>query len=189
MSKFEKLLDAIERKKTLLGVGPMSWNVIDATIEIANDNQIPLILIASRRQIESKDLGGGYVTDTETFAKYVRAKDIGGYIFLARDHGSLWQGSGEQDLCEHDAFERACSSYYCDIENGFDILHIDPSLKSRPIGVIIDDVKRLYSQCERYAKDLGKDLIYEVDIKKIIDNKEEKLKSLWLFFSFLFVRN
>ena len=44
------------RRCTLLGVGPMSLNCIDASIEIANDYSIPLFLIASRRQIDSADL-------------------------------------------------------------------------------------------------------------------------------------
>ena len=51
----------INQKKTLLGVGPMSKNVIDSTIEIANKFNTSLMLIASRRQIDSKMLGGGYV--------------------------------------------------------------------------------------------------------------------------------
>ena len=39
---------------TLLGVGPMSLNCIDAVCEISNGYSIPLMLIASRRQIDSK---------------------------------------------------------------------------------------------------------------------------------------
>ena len=54
----------MSRKKcTLLGVGPMSKNCIDAAIEIANDEHIPIMLIASRRQIDSEELGGGYVNN------------------------------------------------------------------------------------------------------------------------------
>ena len=51
----EILKDFIEnKKKTLLGVGPMSKNCIDACCEITS-NKIPLMLIASRRQIDSKE--------------------------------------------------------------------------------------------------------------------------------------
>ena len=64
----------ISCKKTLLGVGPMSKNVIDATIELSDYYKVPLILIASRRQIDSDYHGGGYVCNwsTEEFSKYVK---------------------------------------------------------------------------------------------------------------------
>ena len=51
-----KILNEIisKNKSTLLGVGPMSLNCVNATIELANENNIPLMMIASRRQIDSK---------------------------------------------------------------------------------------------------------------------------------------
>ena len=54
-----KILNEILLKKnsTLLGVGPMSLNCVNATIELANENNIPLMMIASRRQIDSKKNG------------------------------------------------------------------------------------------------------------------------------------
>ena len=56
----EKLDDFLSKRKcTLLGVGPMSKNCIDASIEISNEHNIPLMLIASRRQIDSNESGGG----------------------------------------------------------------------------------------------------------------------------------
>ena len=149
------------KEKTLLGGGPMSFNVINAIVEVANENKIPLVLIASRRQVECSTLGGGYVADTKTFAEYVRKLDKGRYVFLARDHGGPWQGTNEEDLDYCYAIENSRKSYYSDIKNGFDIIHIDPSLRSRPIEKIIDDIKFLYRECEKYAKDFGKEVIYE----------------------------
>ena len=59
-----KLENFIKKKKcTLLGVGPMSKNCIDASIELSSDYDIPLFLIASRRQIDSEEFGGGYVNN------------------------------------------------------------------------------------------------------------------------------
>jgi len=62
---------------TLLGVGPMSVNCVDAAIELANEYTIPIMLIASRRQIDSAQFNGGYVNNwtTSEFADYVRSKD------------------------------------------------------------------------------------------------------------------
>jgi len=53
----------INKNSTLLGVGPMSVNCVDASIEIADKNNIPLMLIASRRQVDAECFGGGYVNN------------------------------------------------------------------------------------------------------------------------------
>ena len=86
----EKIEGYLKKNRcTLLGVGPMSANCVDAAIELANQYESPLILIASRRQIDSEDFGGGYVNNwsTERFADYVIDRDKKGKIFRARDHG------------------------------------------------------------------------------------------------------
>ena len=90
--RFQNLIK--KRRCTLLGVGPMSINCVDAAIELANENEIPILMIASRRQIDSEEFGGGYVNNwtTEDFARYVLDKDKKGKILLARDHGGPWQG-------------------------------------------------------------------------------------------------
>lgn len=66
-----------KRRCTLLGVGPMSVNCIDAAIELASEHEVPILMIASRRQIDSEEFGGGYVNNwtTEEFANYVTDKD------------------------------------------------------------------------------------------------------------------
>ena len=93
-----KLENFIRRKKcTLLGVGPMSKNCIDASLELASDYDIPLFLIASRRQIDSGEFGGGYVNNwtTKEFSNYVIDQDKKGNILLSRDHGGPWQNNKE----------------------------------------------------------------------------------------------
>ena len=53
----EKLDDFLSKRKcTLLGVGPMSKNCIDASIEISNEHDIPLMLIASRSKLIQMNL-------------------------------------------------------------------------------------------------------------------------------------
>lgn len=56
-----------------LGIGPMSLEVIDAVIEYARKKTFPIMLIASRNQIECDELGGGYVNNftTSEFARYI----------------------------------------------------------------------------------------------------------------------
>ena len=92
-----KLESIIKQRKTLLGVGPMSMNVVDSSIELANQYNLPLMLIASRRQIDCSNFGGGYVNNwsTEKFADYVKKKDKKKNIILCRDHGGPWQNNLE----------------------------------------------------------------------------------------------
>src|SRR3990167_7769964 len=161
MNKFDRLHDAINSKKTILCVGPISKYCIDSVIELANENQIPMVLIASRRQVECEKLGEGYVFDTESFVKYVRKRDTDGWVYLARDHGGPWQGNNEEKIDYAKAMQRALISYENDIKYGIDIIHIDQSLRLRPINEIISDVNVLYSYCEAYAKSYGKEVIYE----------------------------
>lgn len=157
------------RHCTLLGVGVMSKNCVDATIELANDYNIPLMLIPSRRQIEAAKFGGGYVNNwtTESFAKYVRERDIGNNIILARDHGGLWQNNFEKDqlFTLHEAMESAKESYKIDIESGFDIIHIDTSvdIHEKPdINSALSRIFGLYEFCESVAKKNGRKIEYEI---------------------------
>jgi len=145
----DKLKSFINEKNcTLLGIGVMSKNVVDSAIELVNEHNIPLMLIASRRQIECQKFGGGYVNNwtTETFAKYVRDNDINNNIILCRDHGGLWQNNFEKDFTYEEAMESAKESFRIDVESGFDILHIDTSLSPDKI-TLSESVERL---CELY---------------------------------------
>ncbi len=157
------------RRCTLLGVGPMSLNCVDAAIDIANENNIPLMLIASRRQIDSEEFGGGYVNNwtTQDYADYVIDRDKKGKIFLARDHGGPWQNEKEKNdkLSLRRAMESAKRSYKADIKAGFQILHIDPSvdIHGKPtVDDILDRIYELYEYCWNEAQKLGTEIIFEV---------------------------
>jgi hypothetical protein len=156
-------------RATLLGVGPMSVNCVDATIELANETGAPIFLIASRRQIESREMGGGYVNNwsTEEFAEYVIRADKRGKVVLCRDHGGPWQNpkevSGRYSL--RTAMESAKRSYEADIRAGFQIIHIDPSIDIHaPLSVseTLDRIYELYEFCWSTATSLRKDIIFEI---------------------------
>jgi tagatose-1,6-bisphosphate aldolase non-catalytic subunit AgaZ/GatZ len=158
-----------KRRCTLLGVGPMSVNCVNATIELANEYEVPLILIASRRQIDSEEFGGGYVNSwtTEDFARYVIDNDKKGKVLLARDHGGPWQNTKEvaEKLSLRLAMESAKLSYLADLEAGFQILHIDPSVDihgSPDVDEVLDRVFELYEYCWSQAQRLGQEVIFEI---------------------------
>jgi tagatose-1,6-bisphosphate aldolase non-catalytic subunit AgaZ/GatZ len=159
----------VRHRATLLGVGPMSVNCVDAAIELANENEVPIMLIASRRQIDSEEFGGGYVNNwtTEEFARYVTDQDKKGKILLARDHGGPWQNTIEKDqgLGLRRAMESAKSSYRADISAGFQVLHIDPSIDIHghpDVDEVLDRVFDLYDYCWSQAQQMGKEIIFEI---------------------------
>jgi len=154
---------------TLIGVGPMSLNCVDATIELANIHEVPLIMIASRRQIDSEEFDGGYVNNwtTNEFSRYVIDKDKKGKVLLARDHGGPWQNEleKEQNLSLRKAMESAKLSYKADIDSGFQILHIDPSVDihgTPSTDEVLERIFELYEFCWDYAQRNRKEIIFEV---------------------------
>ena len=158
-----------KRHCTLLGVGPMSVNCVDAAIELANDHEFPLLLIASRRQVDAEEFGGGYVNNwtTDAFARYVSDRDKKGKIILARDHGGPWQSTVEQDqrLGLRMAMDSAKASFRADIAAGFQVLHIDPSIDIHghpDIDEVLDRVFDLYEFCWSEAQRERREIIFEI---------------------------
>lgn len=166
----QRLESFMQKKRcTLLGVGPMSVNCVDAAIELANEHEVPLLLIASRRQIDSEQFGGGYVNNwtTRQFADYVMDRDKKGKILLARDHGGPWQSTVEKEagLGLRRAMESAKSSYRADLEAGFQILHIDPSVDihgTPEVDEVLERVFELYEYCWDQAQQLRQEVVFEV---------------------------
>jgi len=102
----------VKARSPKLFIGPMSVNIVDAVIEFANENDCPLGLIPSRRQV---DHAGGYVGwTTKSFSEYVRSKTD--KVLLQRDHGGEGQGDHDDDGRE---------SYAVDARH-FDLIHVDP---------------------------------------------------------------
>ena len=126
-----KILDNKTIKNTKIYIGPVSKNVVDSIIDLCNDNNINIGMIASRRQI---DYDGGYVNKWKTtdFIRYVRHKTD--KIILCRDHGGISQG-------KH--YDNGTMSFYNDTE--FDIIHIDPFKKYKnmndAINETVDNIK------------------------------------------------
>ena len=149
-----------------LFVGPMSRQIVDASIEYSQKKHL-LGLIPSRRQIE---YSGGYVNNwtTEEFSRYVRQRSD--LIYLVRDHGGPNQGNEKDDGCE---------SLKCDVENGFNILHIDPWKCSADLDEGIKKTAEIIKQiCS-----INETATFEVGTEQVIfsytaDELEYLLKSL-----------
>ena len=162
-----------QRCCTLLAVGPMSKNCVDAVIGLSNLYDVPLFLIASRRQIEAEEFGGGYVHhwSTQEFSRYVHDHDKKGRIIMARDHGGPWQNDFEvqNKYSLRQAMESAKRSYQIDIESGFEFIHIDPSIDmgGQPdVDEVLLRVFELYEHCCTVAQRQKKNIFFEIGVEK-----------------------
>ena len=106
-----------------LGFGPMSSIIIDVLATYARDFSKPLMIIASRNQV---DATSGYVMTTSELAKQldpVKSK----FLMLCRDHCGPYFLDIEKSLGLKSAIEATKRTIAGDIENGFDLIHIDTS--------------------------------------------------------------
>jgi sugar phosphate isomerase/epimerase len=127
------------------------------------------MLIVSRRQIECAEQGGGYVNNwtTDEFADYVRRRDSGGWVLLCRDHGGPWQNYPEvaKKMSVADAMRSAKHSFTTDLEAGFDVIHIDPSVPpaGQPDGRgVLEMLFELYDHVVETAGHLRQSIQIEV---------------------------
>lgn len=113
-------------KKFKLGAGPMSVDIINLLIEYSSTFEFPVMIIASRNQV---DYDCGYVCTTAQLAAQVKQhplynKDL---ILLCRDHCGPYFSDADQALSLSEALARCKMTMDADIENGFDLIHVDVS--------------------------------------------------------------
>jgi len=170
---------------TQIGVGVVSLNVVDAAIELAQEHDVSLMLIASRRQVDAAEFGGGYVDGLtpQGLTERVRARDHRDRMVVCRDHGGPWQGSGGTiTATPEQAMADARASFFADLDAGFDLLHIDTSVC--PIGD--DDAPKqrlleLYDDCWAQACAGGHHVAFEVGDEEqasVTDGLEQPRKLL-----------
>ena len=161
---------------TLLGIGPMSPLLLQGALELAKEQDFPILFIASRNQVDMRAYGGGYVSnwDQKQFCSAIRsmAEKVGfdGFYYICRDHGGPWQRDEERAaaLPEEEAMSRGVASYLADIDAGFDLLHIDPTKDPHIKGniamdVVLERTVRLIAAVEAYRAEKGiKPIGYEV---------------------------
>ncbi len=103
-----------------LAIGPMSSEIIEAVFRYSHYNRRELMLIASKNQI---DHSGGYVNGWNTFEymqfiKEMKLKYVNSKVIICRDHcGPGFNGNFE--------IEDTYKTIKNDIENGFNLIHID----------------------------------------------------------------
>lgn len=110
----------MEKINSNLAFGPMSQEVIEAIFRYSNFYRKELMIIASKNQI---DYNGGYVNNWKTsefmnFIREMKNKYLDAKIKVCRDHC----GPGFNEIYDLDDTYKTIRT---DIENGFDLIHID----------------------------------------------------------------
>ena len=131
---------------TLLGIGPMSPMLLQGALELAKEQDFPILFIASRNQIDKQSFGGGYVShwDQQQFCDAISAMadkvGFDGLYYVCRDHGGPWQRDEERraELPEAEAMVLGLESYLADVDAGFDLLHIDPTKDPHTVGAVVE---------------------------------------------------
>lgn len=156
-----------------LGIGPVSKNTVDACLVAAYVRRQPLMLIASRTQVETSRYGGGYVEGwtSEDFANYVRQRDRDRLILICRDHGGPYQHHVEHEahLTDSEVMKSAITSFREDIQSGYHLLHIDTSKDRNGEASFANAVTRLvnlYGACFEIAQSEGRRIMFEIGVEE-----------------------
>ncbi len=152
---------------TQIGVGVVSMNVVDAAVEVAQEHDVSIMLIASRRQIDAAEFGGGYVESLTPhgLAERVRSRDYRDRVVLCRDHGGPWQGvENGPEIPSEKAMADARTSFFTDLDAGWDLLHIDTCVTPAPTDPDVPKQRllQLYEDCWEQAVATGRAIAFEV---------------------------
>lgn len=132
-----------------LGFGPMSREVITSLAKYSYEYMEPLMLIASRNQVDAES---GYVMTTPELRTLLETLPTE-YLWICRDHCGPYFLDVEKGLPLRDAVEASKKTIAYDIEQGFDLIHIDTSRVDDTYGI----AKELFDFCV----DLNPDIRFE----------------------------
>lgn len=114
-----------------LGFGPMSREVISSLATYSSEKNEPLMVIASRNQIDAES---GYVMTTPELRKLLKQLPTD-KLWICRDHCGPYFLDVEKGLPLREAVEASKKTIAYDIEQGFDLIHIDTSRVDDTYGI------------------------------------------------------
>ena len=132
-----------------LGFGPMSREVIKSICQYTAATNNPLMLISSRNQI---DADSGYVMTTPEYRQLLSTQPTQN-IWVCRDHCGPYFLDSEKSLSVRDAVEATKKTIAYDIEQGYDLIHIDTSR--------VEDTYGIAEELFKFSLDLNPNIRFE----------------------------
>lgn len=153
---------------TQLAFGPMSREIVEAIYSYSQEFSHPLMLICSRNQV---DYEHGYVFKTSAYREFLdtmKAKYPDSNIGICRDH--CGPGFGTPD----DSMESVKKTIAADLENGFNLIHIDLcNLKVERKDKVV-----LTKQLMDFATGINPDVLFEVGTEENVGVPASNLKEI-----------
>jgi tagatose-1,6-bisphosphate aldolase non-catalytic subunit AgaZ/GatZ len=116
----------MDLKKFKLGIGPMSPEIVDICLEYSNNHNFPIMIIASRNQVDATN---GYSFTTEKLVNFIKSNVNydAARVLICRDHCGPYYGDIDNNLSIEDTVKNCINTIEFDIKNGFDLIHVDSS--------------------------------------------------------------
>lgn len=158
----KNLLEKNIGKTTILGICPMTKEIIEGAIREAKEENFTPMFIATPRQVDGdRGYTGWSQSDLIDFIQNI-AKNNGyeGNFIIARDHGGPYQSvrdRGDSSVKLEEAMSYAKEVFREDIRAGFDIIHVDATEDPRIDGIldleeVADRTVELISSIEKTRK-------------------------------------
>lgn len=128
----------------------MSKEIIEILAKHTQENNYPLMIIASRNQV---DYATGYVCTTAELAEQIKQYKNPN-LLLCRDHCGPYFCDLDRELSIEEAIDRCMKTIAADISAGFDLIHID-------VSRIKDNQLHYAKQLIEYALSLNPDIKLE----------------------------
>jgi fructose/tagatose bisphosphate aldolase len=143
----------------------MSTEIVDLCLEYSAVNNYPIMIIASRNQIDSQS---GYVMTNKELSDKVKSNTNynPSRVLICRDHCGPYFSDADKNLSLDDALARCKQTILGDVEAGFDLIHIDVSRS--PTNTQESITQSLFD----YALNLNPNLMFEYGSE---DNTGENL--------------
>lgn len=132
-----------------LGFGPMSREAIKAICTYSHDTKRPLMIISSRNQIDAES---GYVMTTPELRTLLDTQPTD-YVWMCRDHCGPYFLDSEKGLTLKKAVEATKKTIAYDIEQGYDLIHIDTSR--------VDDTYKIAEELFEFCVSLNPNIRFE----------------------------
>ena len=164
--------------RTLLGICPMSEEIVTAALrEAAAESFVPMFIATPRQVDADRGYTGWSQQDLREFVEQTADREgYDGPYALARDHGGPYQSMrdrGDDSVAPETAMEYAKELFYDDLEAGFDILHVDATEDATadeilPLSTVAGRTVELIEAIERERRENSDDPVYyEVGTEEI----------------------